>query len=60
MYSINNDTYGSVINLEKYANDGRLTEPTDGRVFDYREMRKKVNELGRPLTFEEAKQYEIK
>lgn len=50
----------SLIDLEKYAKDGRLTEPTDGRVFDYKKMLDIVKKLGRPLTEEEAEKYRIK
>lgn len=48
-----------VIDLEQYAKDGRLTEPSDGMVFEYREMLKVVKEIGRPLTKQEAEQYKI-
>lgn len=52
--------YGKVIDLEKYANDSRLTEPSDGKIFDYRRMLELVRQLGRPLTDKEAEEFRIK
>jgi len=49
-----------VIDLEQYSKDGRLTERTDGKVFNYREMLNIVKKKGRPLTKQEAEQYRIK
>ncbi len=46
--------------MEKYTNDSRLTEPTDGKIFDYRKMLKLVEQLGRPLTEKEAEKFRIK
>ena len=54
MLAVTNKNYGKVINLEMYAKDGRLTEPSDGKVFDYRKMIGLVKRLGRPLTEKEA------
>jgi hypothetical protein len=54
----NND--GNVVDLEKYAKDTRLTEPSDGKIFDYRQMLDIVKQLGRPLTDREAEQFRIK
>lgn len=51
---------GHMINLEEYSCDGRLTIPSDGKIFDYRKMLDVVKELGRPLTEEEAEQYRMK
>lgn len=51
--------YNTVIDLEKYTQDGLLVEPSDGRIFDYRKMLDRVNELGRPLTEEEAAPYRV-
>lgn len=50
----------SIIDLEQYAKDGRLTEQSDGKIFDYRNMLKVVKEMGRPLTKQEAERYRIK
>ncbi|MDE6388370.1 MAG: hypothetical protein K2L82_11265 [Lachnospiraceae bacterium] len=52
--------YGNIIDLEKYSTDGRLTEPSDGKIFDYRKMLEVIEQLGRPLTEKEAEQYRIK
>ena len=60
MLAVANKNYGKVINLEMYAKDGRLTEPSDGKVFDYRKMIGIVKQLGRPLTEKEAEQFRIK
>lgn len=55
-----NTEYGKVVDLERYTEDGRLTEPADGKVFDYRKMFEIVEHLGRPLTDEDAEEYRIK
>jgi hypothetical protein len=49
-----------IIDLEKYSTDSRLTEPSDGRIFDYHRMLDLVKQLGRPLTEKEAEQFQIK
>ena len=46
--------------LRAYAKDGRLTEPLDGRQYEWRKMIEAVKILGRPLTDEGAEQYRIK
>ena len=51
--------YGKIVNLEQYSSDSRLTEPSDGKVYDYRKMLKRVKALGRLLTKEEAENYRI-
>lgn len=48
------------IDLEQYAKDSRLTEPSDGKIFDYRKMLELVKQLGRPLTEKEAEDFRIK
>lgn len=55
-----NNYYGNVIDLESYAKDGRLTEPSDGVKFEWRKMIEEVKRLGRPLTNEESERYRIK
>lgn len=60
MLAVAKQNFGNVIDLEKYANDSRLTEPSDGKVFDYREMLEVVKQLGRPLTEKEAEKFRIK
>ncbi len=43
-----------------YAKDGRLTEPSDRKRYEWRKMIDAVKALGRPLTDEEAEQYRVK
>ncbi len=43
-----------------YAKDGRLTEPSDDKRYEWRKMIDAVKALGRPLTDEEAEQYRVK
>lgn len=42
-----------------YAKDSRLTEPSDGKRYKWREMIELSKELGRPLTDEEAEEFRI-
>ena len=49
-----------LIDIEQYMTGSLYTEPSDGRRFEWRKMIDKVIELGRPLTDEEAKLFEIK
>jgi hypothetical protein len=60
MLAMLKSNYGSVVDLEKYSEDTRLTEPSDGKIFDYRRMLDIVKQLGRPLTDKEAEQFRIK
>lgn len=60
MLTMTKTEYGKVIDLEQYTKDGRLTEPSDGKIYDYRKMFEVVKSLGRPLTEKEAEQYRIK
>lgn len=55
-----NNCYGNVVDLETYANDSRLTEPSDGVRFEWRKMIEEVKRLGRPLTNEETERFKIK
>lgn len=57
MLALSKGNYGKVIELEKYANDGRLTEPSDGSRFEWRKMIAEVKRLGRPLTDEESERF---
>lgn len=52
--------YGKVANLEKYASDGRLTEPSDGKRYDWGKMILRVEKLGRPLTNKETEDFRLK
>lgn len=60
MLAMAKQNYGKVINLEQYAKDSRLTESSDGKIFDYRKMLEVVKQLGRPLTEKEAENFRIK
>lgn len=60
MLTMTKSNYGKVIDLERYSKDGRLTEPSDGKVFNYRAMYELVKQLGRPLTEIEAERFRIK
>ena len=55
-----NKDFGKTLDLEKYAKDGRLTEPSDGKRYEWREMIDCVKKLGRPLTDMEAEKFRIK
>lgn len=46
--------------IADYAKDGRLTEPSDGKRYEWRKMIELVKQLGRPLTDKEAEQFRIK
>lgn len=43
-----------------YAKDSRLTEPSDGKRYEWRKMIEKVKRIGRPLTDEESEEFRIK
>jgi hypothetical protein len=49
-----------LLDLEQYSSDGRLTEASDGSVFDYRKMYEIVEMIGRPLSVQEAEEYRIR
>ena len=46
--------------IADYSKDGRLTEPSDGKRYEWRKMIIRVKQLGRPLTEKEAENYRIK
>ena len=54
------DDTGRVVDLERFVTDGRLTEPSNGKRFEWREMIEEVKKLGRPLKEEETKKFRIK
>lgn len=60
MLAMAKTNYGQMVDLEQYVKDGRLTEPSDGKIFAYREMIERIEQLGRPLTDKEAEAYRIK
>ena len=49
-----------LVNIEKYANDGRLTESSDGKRYNWRKIISRVEKLGRPLTQREVEDYRLK
>ena len=49
MLAVARKLYEDVVDLEQYADDGRLTEPSDGKRYDWRKMIDKAEKLGRPL-----------
>ncbi|MDD3253342.1 MAG: hypothetical protein PHV18_12375 [Lachnospiraceae bacterium] len=60
MFTMAKKQYGDVIDLEKYAKDTRLTEPSDGRRYEWKEMIERVKQLRRPLTEKESEKYRMK
>ncbi len=42
-----------------YAKDSRLTEPSDGKRYEWRKMIELTKKLGRPLTDTEAEEFRI-
>ena len=54
------DDTGKVVDLERFVTDGRLTEPSDGKRFEWRKMIDEVKKLGRPLTEDEAEKFRVK
>ena len=46
--------------IANYSKDGKLTEPSDGKRYEWRKMIELVKQLGRPLTDTEAEQFRIK
>lgn len=60
MVLVKESSYGNVVDIERYAKDTRLTEPSTGGIYDYQKMYEVVKKLERPLTREEAEEYRIK
>lgn len=52
--------YGQVVNLEQYLQDGCLTESSNGKRYAWIDMIEQVKSLGRPLSSEEVKLFEVK
>lgn len=46
--------------IADYAKDSRLTEPSDGKRYEWQKMIDAVKSLGRSLTDEGAEQYRVK
>lgn len=47
------------IDLEINLKDGRLTDPSDGKRFEWRKMIEERKKLGRPLNKDEVEKYRI-
>lgn len=45
--------------ISYYAKDSRLTEPSDGKRYEWRKMIELSKKLGRPLTDEEAEIFRV-
>lgn len=60
MLAMEREKVNTYEDIADYAKDGRLTEPSDGRRYEWRKMIEAVKILGRPLTDEEVEQYRIK
>ena len=54
------DDTGRGVDLDRFVTDGRLTEPSDGKRFEWRKMIDEVKKLGRPLTEDEAEKFRVK
>lgn len=60
MFTMEEKKINFIEDIADYAKDGRLTEPSDGKRYEWRKMIDAVKILGRPLTDVEAEQYRIK
>ena len=60
MLAVTRKKYGNVVNLEKFADDGRLTEPSNRKRYVWIKMIDLVEKLGRPLNEREAEKFRIK
>ena len=52
--------YNKLSDIERFITDGRLTEPSNGKRFEWREMIEEVKKLGSPSKEEETKKFRIK
>ena len=60
MLTMTRKQYGTVVKLERYVNDGRLTEPSNGKRYNWKKMIDAVEKVGRPLNEKEIESYRIK
>ena len=60
MLTMTRKQYGNVVKLERYVNDGRLTEPSNGKRYNWKKMIDAVEKVGRPLNEKEIESYRIK
>ena len=60
MLAMEKKTITILDDIADYAKDGRLTEPSDGKRYEWRKMIELVKQLSRPLTDKEAEEFRIK
>lgn len=60
MLALARKDFGKTLEFGNAFPDGRLTEPSDGKRYEWRKMIDLVKQLGRPLTDEEAEEFRIK
>lgn len=60
MLTMERKTVTFLDDIVDYAKDGRLTEPLDKKRYECRKMIDLFQQLGRPLTDEEAELFRIK
>lgn len=52
--------YENVVDIEQYAKDSRLTEPSDAKKYNWRKAIEMAEKSGRPLTKSEMRRFLIK
>lgn len=60
MFSSTQESKKTVRDITYYARDGRLTEPSDGKKYEWQKMLDHIKRLGRPLSEQESSFYLIK
>ena len=60
MLAMAEKTVGYTHDIAYYAKDSRLTEPSDGKRYEWWKMIELSKELNRPLTEEEAEEFRVK
>lgn len=60
MLAMTKKTVGLTHDITYYSKDSRLTEPSDGKRYEWKKLLEHFNQLGRPLTEEEAEKFRIK
>lgn len=60
MLTMTRKQYGNVVKLERYVNDSRLTEPSNGKRYNWKKMIDAAEKVGRPLNEKEIESYRIK
>lgn len=59
MLATSKEYNGDFVDYESTFNDSRLTEISDSKRYDYRKAIERMHKLGRPLTENEAKEFEL-